>query len=372
MNKKSAIVIGAGIVGLATARKLALKGYKVQIFEQYPKALGASIRNFGMIWPIGQPTRNGYERALKSKETWKEICSRANIWHEEKGSLHLAYHHDEWEVLQEFYEVEKNNRPLVLVKPGDIDVYSSVVNSHNLIGGLFSADEMIVEAREAIAQIALFLQEQHSVTFYWGKKITDIKLPTLFSGKEKFEADEVFICSGQDFESLYPEVFIASGITKCKLQMMRLAAQPERIGASLCGGLSLTHYNSFQVAKSLSILKKRIKDTMPKYVEWGIHVMIAQNAFGEITLGDSHEYGLDLDPFGRDEADKLILDYLKTFTQLQNTEVIQHWTGIYPKLLNGEPALILEPQPGVTIINGLGGAGMTLSFGLLDEYFDKK
>ena len=48
MSKKTAIVIGAGIVGLATARALATKGYSVKIYERNLKASGASVRNFGM------------------------------------------------------------------------------------------------------------------------------------------------------------------------------------------------------------------------------------------------------------------------------------------------------------------------------------
>ncbi|MBE7176321.1 MAG: TIGR03364 family FAD-dependent oxidoreductase [Mucilaginibacter polytrichastri] len=371
MKKKSAIVVGAGIVGLATARALALRDYSVKVFEQLPKATGASVRNFGMIWPIGQPKGKMYEAAMRSRAIWEETCAAASIWHDKVGSLHLAHAQDEWQVLEEFYEAEKGNRSIRLLKADQVSEFSGVANTDKLIGGLYSADEMIVEARDAIGQVARYLEEQHSVQFFWNKKITAVSSNKACSGKEKFSADEIFICSGQDFESLYPDVFAASGITRCKLQMMRLAAQPLRIGAALCGGLSLTHYASFAVAKSLQALKKRIENTMPDYVKWGIHVMISQNAGGEITLGDTHEYGLAPDPFGRDEADQLILDYLKTFARLPSEQVIQHWTGVYPKLMNGEWKLVARPEEGVTVINGVGGAGMTLSFGLAERVVQK-
>lgn len=61
---KSAIVIGAGIVGLATARALSLNGLKVTVIEKSGKAVGASVRNFGMLWPIGQPDGLLYNRAV--------------------------------------------------------------------------------------------------------------------------------------------------------------------------------------------------------------------------------------------------------------------------------------------------------------------
>src|SRR4051795_10253351 len=99
MSHKTAIVIGAGIAGLAITRSLAERGYAVTVFERNEKAVGASIRNFGMLWPIGQPNGNLYERALLSKAIWKQVCDEAGLWYEERGSLHAAYNQLESDVI---------------------------------------------------------------------------------------------------------------------------------------------------------------------------------------------------------------------------------------------------------------------------------
>jgi glycine/D-amino acid oxidase-like deaminating enzyme len=106
---------------------------------------------------------------------------------------------------------------------------------------------------------------------------------------------------------------------------------------------------------------------MPEYIRWGIHVMVSQNGAGELTIGDSHEFGPDHDPFDKQEINQLILDYLKTFARFKDQTLLQTWNGIYPKQTNGATEFIHQPEPGVTIVNGLGGAGMTLSFGLAEE-----
>lgn len=368
MDKK-AIVVGAGIVGLATARSLAVRGYKVTVIDRSSKAIGASIRNFGMVWPVGQPEGNLYETAMLSRSIWKEICADAGIWYDEVGSLHMAYVPDEWEVMNELIDTISRDRRCKLLTPAETKQRSEAVVTDNLIGSLWSPDEMIVDPRQAIAAIPNWLQEKYGVDFIWDKAVTGIAHPTVYSGKRELKADQIFVCSGADFETLYPELYRTLPLTKCKLQMMRLAAQPEswRIGPALCGSLSLIHYKSFAVAPSLAKLKVRYEYEYADYLKWGIHVMASQNQAGELTVGDSHEYSLTPDPFDKQVINNMILDYLQGFARFKDDTIIETWNGIYPKLTNGEAAIVLQPEQGVTIINGLGGAGMTLSFGLCEK-----
>lgn len=368
--QSSAIVIGAGVVGLATARALSLKGYHVTVVERTEKAVGASIRNFGMLWPVGQPDGKLYERAIRSKRIWKEVADSIDIWYDECGSLHTAYFQDEWIVLQELYEKFKAaGRPVELMSKKDVLSEFRGINDHELIGGLYSATEMIIDSRIAIAQVPDYLSEYLNIEFKWGKTVTAIQSGKVWIGKEPIDTDLIIVCSGADFETLFPETFLALEITKCKLQMMRFATPSDswRIGTALCGGLSLIHYKSFSVAESLPGLRKRYEEEMSEYVKQGIHVMVSQNEQCELTVGDSHEYGLTFDPFDRASVNKLITDYLKQFAVCSDWKMIQSWNGTYAKMTNDATELFLNPEPGVYIINGLGGAGMTLSFGLAEE-----
>ena len=88
----------------------------------------------------------------------------------------------------------------------------------------------------------------------------------------------------------------------------------------------------------------------------------------ELTIGDSHEYGLVHDPFDKVFINEMITSYLHTFANFKDWKLLQSWHGILPKMTDGQTELIIDIEPGVTIINGLGGNGMTLSFGLCEQY----
>lgn len=373
MKNKSAIVVGAGILGLATARALAGKGYSVTVIEKSQFSLGASVRNFGMLWPVGQPEGKLYNRALRTKEIWLDYLTASKTPYNACGSLHLAYSKEEMDVVNEIGELfHANKRPVsVISKESVLEKYNGI-NSEGLLGALRSEDEVIIDPREAIKNLPQFLTDRYKINFIWGTAITRVAPTVAYAGSTSYSADIICICSGADFETLYPALFKEQPIQKTKLQMMRFKHKDPsfQINASVCGGLSLLHYKSFAASTAQEKLRSKVEAELPDYLKNGIHVMVSQNNAGELTVGDSHEYGLDFDPFDRMEINTLILDYLKKFMHIDQWEMIQSWNGVYPIMMNGASDLYLNPEPGIHILNGIGGHGMTMSFGFAEEIID--
>lgn len=370
-NQYDVAIVGAGIAGLAIAYTAAKKGLKVGVFERNTRATGASVRNFGLVWPIGQPAGPLLDRAMRSWEVWLELAKEAGIWLRQNGSLQLAYHDDEWSVIQDFYrEAGQAGYQTKLLTPNEVAAYSPAVRTEGLKGALWSSTECTVTSRQAIPQIAQYLSEQLKVEFHYGAAITCVEPKTLSDFYDLWHAERIFVCSGAEFETLYPRIFRESGITKCKLQMLRTQSQPDdwNLGASLCAGLTLLHYQSYAHLPGLEAVRERYNQENPDFAKYGVHVLVSQNAYGEVILGDSHEYGWDVSPFDREEINKLILDYLHGFARFPNEIIAESWHGVYPKL-PGKTEFVMEVDPGVWILNGLSGAGMTLSFGLAQELF---
>ncbi len=363
-------MIGGGIVGLAFAWTAARSGKSVVLFERDRKAQGASVRNFGMVWPIGQSSGAPHDRALRSRELWSDLASQAAISLDTVGSLHLAYQPDERAVLEEFADRAPDlGFDCNLLTAEETLRRSPSVRREGLLAALWSPTEACVDPRQVIATMPHWLAETHGVQLRYGSIVNAIDLPHVrTTDGETWDVEQAIICGGADFKTLFPESFDGSGIRLCKLQMMRTGPQPGgwRLGPMIAGGLTLGHYTAFQVCPSLPALKQRFAATMPEFIRHGIHVMASQNALGEVVIGDSHEYDDAIEPFDKPAIDSLILGYLENMIMFPEPTIAARWHGIYAK----HPDRLIftaEPQPGVKIVTAPGGAGMTLSFGFAEE-----
>src|SRR5215472_3166875 len=331
MPRAKIAVVGGGILGLAHAYTAARRGHSVTLFERGPAATGASIRNFGMIWPIGQPAGEMHRIALRSREIWLQVLDEARLPRHMTGSLHVAHRADEAEVLREFAEIgPRAGYECRWMSPSEILERSPAVRADGLLGGLCSETELTVDPRLVVSRLPQYL-EQLGVAVRHGSAVTHIDTPWIETGSGSYEADIAIVCSGDDFETLFPDIFRASGLVRCKLQMMRTAPQPDgwRLGPALAAGLTLRFYKAFQICSTLPKLRDRVAREMPEYEKYRIHVLVSQTDDGAITLGDSHEYGACVDIFNKDEIDELILREARTFLTLPDFEIAQRWHGVY-------------------------------------------
>ncbi len=370
MKQVDVAIVGAGIVGLAHAYAAARAGKSVTVFDRSPRARGASVRNFGMIWPIGQPHGEMLALALESRALWLQVLDAARLPYRDTGSLHLTYAADETAVAQEFaaaapalgYSCKWLDAPAVLAR-------SDAVVADQLQGGLWSDTEITVDPRQIITALPEYLAEQLGVRFHWSRPVHAITQTPgalrIDTATGTIEAGAAIVCSGEDFETLYPEHYANSGLTRCKLQMMRTASQPAgwSLGPSLAAGLTLRFYKAFEVCSTLPALARRISEETPEFDRWGIHALVSQTADGALTLGDSHEYGRAVDIFNKQEIDDLILTYTRGFLQAPNLSIAERWYGVYAKHPD-KPYVVMQPENRVRIVGSPGGSGMTLSFGV--------
>jgi FAD dependent oxidoreductase TIGR03364 len=229
-------IVSAGIVGLAHAWSAARRGNRVTLFERDRQANGASIRNFGIVWPIGQPAGELHDLAMVSRERWLELAKAANVWVNPCGSVHLAHGADEWAVLEEFHSQSAElGFDGALLSVSEVLARVPAANPERLHGGLISRTELGVNLRRATREIPACLSRELNVRLFFQTAVSTLETAEGFQGAvmlrtssgERFRFDRVMLCSGTDFQTLFPETFDQSRIKRCKLQMMKTRPQPE-------------------------------------------------------------------------------------------------------------------------------------------------
>ncbi|MFZ4730601.1 MAG: FAD-dependent oxidoreductase, partial [Pseudanabaena sp.] len=178
-NHTEIAIVGAGIVGLAHALAAAKRGYKVTVFERNLEAVGASIRNFGMVWPVGQPNGKLRDRAFKSREIWLDVVEKAGLYHDPSGSLLLAYRQDELDVLEEFMATNEGVDTIALLNAEAVAKKSEAAITEGLLGALWSSTEVTVDPREVIQKLPAFLASNYPIEFQFGKVVNAIAYPNL-------------------------------------------------------------------------------------------------------------------------------------------------------------------------------------------------
>jgi FAD dependent oxidoreductase TIGR03364 len=358
-------VVGAGVVGLATALAAVRRGLKVIVIDRDASANGASVRNFGFVTVTGQERGPMWRRARRSRQIWSDVAAAARIDILQTGLWLTARRPESVSVLEAFMATEMAEG-CRLLSPAEARRRFPQLAAPDLLAVLESATELRVESRDAIPRLAAWLAEAHRVTFLRDAAVTAMEMPQIHTSRGTVAADRAVVCPGDDFNSLYAERLGGYHLTRCKLQMLRLADPGFRLPAAMMSDLGLGRYRGYADLPAAAPLKARLAETQADHVRHGIHLIVVQSADGSLVVGDSHHYAATPDPFSRSEVDALILAEFTAALGIAPPPAVERWIGTYASAAD-RPVLIDAPEAAVRIAIVTCGAGASTGFAIGEE-----
>jgi D-hydroxyproline dehydrogenase subunit beta len=341
-------VVGAGIIGLATALAGARRGMRVLVVDADAQANGASVRNFGFITVTGQERGLMWQRARRSRDVWREVAAAAGIAVVQSGLWMLVRRAESVAVLEAFLDTEMAEG-CRLLSASEARRRWPALAAAALEAALESTIELRVESRTAIPQLAAWLEQAHGVTVMRNTRVLDVAVPGLRTSRGDLHADHVAVCPGDDFRGLYAQRLAGYALTRCKLQMLRLAAPGFLLPAALMSDLGLGRYAGYAALPAAAPLKARLAREQPEHLRHGIHLIVVQSADGSLVVGDSHHYAPTPDPFGSELVDALILEEFRAALGIGPPAVLERWVGTYA-WAQDRPVLLDAPHPRVRVV----------------------
>ena len=377
MKTYDLLVVGAGIVGLAHAYEASKRGLKVAVVEKNSRCVGASIRNFGFITVSGQSSRDTWRRAMYSRHVWHEITQKAGIPIIHNGSWVVCNRPEAFDVAQAFLKTEMGE-DCALFSSDDFSVLPTLGFKNidslrlNQAAGLFySPYEFRVESKEAIPQLANYLENTIGVDFYWKTEVLSIDGSSVHASNNQFDAQRIVVCPGAELTGIAKPYIEKHDLKLCTLQMLRIQVQEGFIlPGSVMTDNSLARYLGWSELPEAKALKERIAIEMPEYVKEGIHLIVVQSADGSLVVGDSHRYGSSENVFASDKIEQLIIELMYRVLSITEHTVIERWTGVYP-VSNAFDALIEKVSPTMRVVIVSSGTGASTAFGLAKDNFDE-
>jgi D-hydroxyproline dehydrogenase subunit beta len=360
-------IIGAGILGLSHAHAFARRGLRVTVFERSGAPLGASIRNFGMVLVTGQPPGPMLGLAQASRDIWLDWAANAGLHVRKSGSLLFARTAAEAHVLEAFAETRAREAGYdveLLGSPTLEHLYDGRFRHHR--AALHGRADLQLFSREAVPALVGYLRASHGVDFRFGTLVREVdgrsdgnRIETTAGA---WQAEHVVVCAGHDYLTLFPQELAALKPRVCRLQMLRVRpAEPLALDHAVLTGLSCLHYGAFADLPEAAALHAEVAAREPALLEHGVHLLASPTPYGDLIIGDSHDYGDDASPFNAQAVDDLLLDLAQAALGA-SLGVIERWQGVYGASngSSGAPFSVLRPAPRVAGVFMHSGVGMSI------------
>jgi FAD dependent oxidoreductase TIGR03364 len=371
--RMSVVVVGGGVLGFMHALEARRRGHPVTHLEREPGARGASVRNFGLIWVSGRAGGSELDLARRARVRWAEIAAEVpGTGFRPNGSLTLARDDAELELLKEAAaRPDADLRDYELLDPAAVRVVNPALRGE-FAGGLFCRADAAVEPRlvPAALRASLLGGTSAQAPYQWlpGREAVELAPHAVRDHAGAWHrADLVVLCPGAAHTGIagpHLAAFAPPPVRRVRLQMMQTAPLDAELTTSIADGDSLRYYPAYDLPG-----RQRLASQDAEAARVSAQLLLVQRLDGSLTIGDTHEYAK---PFAFDVEEDAYEHLLAEATRLLGTPlppVRRRWAGVYSQLAGTGLYYRSEVAPGVVLVTGPGGRGMTCAPAIAEQTF---
>jgi glycine oxidase len=325
-------VVGAGVIGLSIAWRLARRGLSVAVFDRGGAGAGASLAATGMLAAAAEHEPGGHDLlafALESQRLWPEFraaleahCGHG-IDYREDGTLVVALGRDEVERLRFRYDLHRRcGLPTRWLGGGEVRAMEPALRP-SVAAGMFCADDHQVDPRLVMGALCI------AFAAAGGRLIEHCAV-----GQLDLAAGRV--CG----------VVTATG--RCRAEAVVVAA-----GAWTSDVLPDGVAVPVRPLKGQSLAVKTTADTGTlSHVVWTEQIHMAPKGDGRLIVGATvEERGFD-DAITAGGLYALLEGARRAFPAIEDMAVEAVWAGFRPSSIDDAPILGATHVPGLAIATG--------------------
>jgi FAD dependent oxidoreductase TIGR03364 len=359
-DRGRAIVVGGGIIGTWHAFELAEAGFSVDHLEADAGPTGASVRNFGLVWVSGRRSGAELDVARRARRRWEEVgASVPGIGFRPMSSLTIAGDASARAVMETFARhPDAAARSISFLEPDEVRACNPAVQGHTE-GALHCTEDAVVEPVRALGALRAHIAATHGerYRFHAACRVAAVEAHALRdTAGTRWEGDVVVLATGAAYDHLPGSQAVAARLRRVRLQMLQTAPYAPTLTTSLADADTLRYYPAYESAPLA-----RLAAQTPVAAAHHLQLLLVQRPDGGLTIGDTHAYGEPFDFALSEDPTHELLDRARRILGTELPPVQRRWEGTYAQCLDGDVCLREEMEPGVWLVTGPGGRGMTCS-----------
>jgi FAD dependent oxidoreductase TIGR03364 len=354
-----AVVAGGGIVGTWHALELVRAGFSVDHLEADVAPRGASVRNFGLVWVSGRRSGEELDVALRARRRWEEVGAEVpGLGFRSCGSLTVACDAAEREVMEAFARhPQAGARSITFLEPDEVRACNPALRG-DVEGALHCSRDAVVEPRLALGALRGYLSTKAApdrYRFHPGRRVVTAAARALVDTVgTRWEGDLVVVATGAAYDHLPGTEDVGIRLRRVRLQMLETGPFAPRVTTALADADTLRYYPAYDVAP-LELLGEQGTVSGDHHLQ----LLLVQRPDGGLTIGDTHAYEEPFDFALSEEPTDELLARARRVLGTEVPPVRRRWEGVYAQCTDGAVCLREEIHPGVLLVTGPGGRGMT-------------